>query len=105
MFYWKNLTVDVRNYVQQCVECKSCKAENQCLRPSMGKSPDCIRAWQNLFIDYLGPYPRSSNNNSFIFIVLDQYSRFVLLQAMRVATAAAAIKYLEKYIFCVFGVP
>lgn len=63
------------------------------------------RPWQKLFVDFLGPYPRSKSGNCYILIVIDQVSRFVLLKALRNATAEALVKYLENDVFMVYGTP
>jgi len=42
---------------------------------------------EQLYIDFLGPYPRSRNGNIGIFIVLDHLSKFVFLQPVKKITA------------------
>lgn len=104
-FFWPKMTVQVTEFVQACNVCKETKAPNATLRPPMGERVTVDRPWQRLYIDFLGPYPRSKKGNAFIFIVLDQFSKFVLLKPMRKATAVEVIKYLETEVFHVFGVP
>lgn len=98
---------EVHQFIITCETCKSCKAPNTVLRPPMGKqtSSSISRTWQKLYVDFLGPYPRSKYGNCYIFIVMDHLSRFVLLEAMRDATAANACKFLEQRVFAVFSVP
>lgn len=56
-------------------------------------------------MDLLGPYPRSSSGNTSILIVVDQFSKFVLLKPLRKASAAEVVRFLEQDVFHVFGVP
>lgn len=104
-YFWPGLSRDVRSFVNKCTTCKECKPSNQTLRPPMGKAFEAERPFQRLYIDLIGPYPRSKAGNTTIFIVLDQLSKFVFLKPLRKATTAAIIKYLESDIFHLFGAP
>jgi len=63
------------------------------------------RAGQRLFIDFMGPYPKTKAGYSVIFVCLDHFSKFVWLQPMKHAVAAEVIKFLEIKIFHQYGVP
>lgn len=58
-----------------------------------------------IYIDFLGPYPRSKKGNTHIIIALDQLTKFVLVKALRKATTDTTLQFLQNQIFCVFGVP
>lgn len=96
---------DVSEYVSRCEVCKTSKATNKIIRPPMGSTDFAIRPWQRIYIDFIGPYPRSSSGKTFIFIILDQLTKFVVLKALPKATAGNIIKVLREEIFNVFGVP
>lgn len=71
----------------------------------MGKMFPTVRPFQRLFIDLLGPYPRSKAGNTTILILLDQLTKFVLLKPLRKATTIAVVRFLESEMFHVFGTP
>ncbi|XP_059221076.1 uncharacterized protein K02A2.6-like [Stomoxys calcitrans] len=60
------------------------------MRPPMGKTPETERCFQKLFIDFLGPYPRSKSGN---------------VEPVKKFTTDVVTKYLEQKIFHVFGTP
>lgn len=105
LYYWPKMTSQVHDYILGCSVCKETKAPNISLRPFMGIQTIVERPCQRLYIDFLGPYPRSKKGNCFLFIVLDQFSKFVWLKPMRKSSAAEVVKYLVAEIFHVFGVP
>lgn len=105
LFYWPSMRHDVYEFIKICEICKECKAPNEALRPPMGEYYAVQRTWQKLYIDFLGPYPRSKDGNCFIFIVMDHLSRFVMLEPMRDANSKNVCKFLERRIFSVFSVP
>lgn len=58
-----------------------------------------------MYIDLLGPYPRSKRGNAYILIVLDQLTKFLWLKPLRKATASRIIEVVETDIFHLVGAP
>ena len=105
LYFWPGMAKQVKEYVGKCETCKSNKPYNQVSRPPMGGETLTDRPFQRLFIDFLGPYPRSKSGNSYVFIVLDHMSKFVFLKPMIKANAQNVVKFLIAEIFHKFGVP
>ncbi|XP_067635455.1 uncharacterized protein [Eurosta solidaginis] len=103
--YWPGLAKDVREYIRQCEICKESKAPNFTLRPPMGAHSPTCRPFQRLYIDLLGPYPRSKSGHIGLLIVLDHISKFHWLQSLKKFTSVAIQKFLLENIFHSFGVP
>lgn len=104
-FFWPKMAPDVRKFVLNCEVCKESKPPNCVLRPQMGEQIRVERPWQRLYTDLLGPYPRSKAGNTTLLIVLDQFSKFVLLKPLRKASANEITRFLENDVFHMFGVP
>lgn len=104
-FFWPKMAKQVAKFVEKCDTCKEMKAPNATLRPPLGKQVTVDRPWQRLYIDLLGPYPRSKAGNTSILIVLDQFSKFILLKPLRKASASEVVRFVEQEVFHVFGVP
>lgn len=73
--------------------------------PRIGQEVIAERPFQKLYVDFFGKYPRSKKGNAYIFIVVDHFTKFTFLKAMREATAGNIIKFLVDEIFHKFGVP
>lgn len=104
-FFWPGLVHDVREYIRSCEICKSSKAPNFIMRPEMGQEVVISRPFQRLYVDILGPYPRSKQGYIGLLIVLDHLTKFHWLCPLRKFTSAAIQDYLIKNIFHMFGVP
>lgn len=104
-FYWPGMVTDVREFVRDCEVCKTTKHPNYVLRPEMGKPIQTIRPFQRLYVDILGPYPRSKNGYIGIFIVLDHLTKYHWLCPLKKFTSAHIQKFLLREIFHAFGVP
>lgn len=105
MYYWPNMTTDVRDFVRRCDTCKETKAPNVTLKPPLGKQFPVEAPWQRIYTDLLGPYPRSKSGNVYLLIVLDHLSKFVLLKPLRRATSSLIIQFIEPEVFHLYGVP
>lgn len=104
-FCWPNMTVQIRDFVQQCGPCKESKPQCQNMIQPMGEEPRVEKAFQRIYIDFLGPYVRSKSGNALIFIVLDHLTKFVLLKAMVEANTKNVLKFLIDVVSHKFGVP
>ena len=104
-FYWPGMLHDVKLYISTCEICKSIKAPNITLKPPMGSEVKTFRPMQRLYIDILGPYPRSKNGHIGLLIILDHLTKFHWLFPLKKFTSAVIENILEKEIFHVFGVP
>ena len=104
-YFWPKMTVQVRNYVKTCETCNLTKSVNIELRPPIGNQVITSRPFQKLYIDFLGKYPRSKRGKAYIFIVVDHFTKFTFLKAMKDATTANVIEFLVKEVFLKFGTP
>lgn len=105
LYFWPKMSKEIREYVLNCSICKEVKAPNTTLRPPMGLQVQVDRPWQRIYVDFLGPYPRSKSGNTHLFVVLDKFTKFILMKPIKKATAANVIRYLESEVFHLFGVP
>lgn len=104
-YYWPAMVKDVQLVVKNCDTCCTNKNTNSFKRPVMGKQFISERPFQRVYIDFMGPYPRTKDGNTVLFVCLDHFSKFVFLEPMRAATAVNVAKFLEKHVFHVFGIP
>lgn len=100
-FFWP----DIRNYIRNCAICKCSKAPNFVLKPEMGKQVITTRPFQRLYLDLIGPYPRSKTGNIGILIVLDHLTKYHWLEPLKKFTSTLIKDFLEKRIFPAYGVP
>lgn len=105
LYFWPRLNSQVAEYVRSCEKCKSVKKSNSTLHTKMGKNFETQRPFQHLFMDYLGPYPRSSQGNTHMLVILDHFTKYPIFVPLKHASAALTIDPLEKLVFSIFNVP
>lgn len=103
--YWPGLFKDVSEYIGHCEVCKTTKHPTKVLRPPMGRYTPIERVFQKLYVDLIGPFPRSRNGHIGILIVLDHMSKFTFLCPLKKLQSSPIINFLKVQVFDVFGVP
>ena len=102
-FIWKSMDKDIQVRVKSCEDCLKSK-------PVLNKKVGFLASeppkapMDKIFIDFLGPLPRSRDGNTYMLVGVDAFSKFVWLTPVREATSNQVIKFL-KNIFASFGVP
>jgi RNase H-like domain found in reverse transcriptase/Reverse transcriptase (RNA-dependent DNA polymerase)/Integrase zinc binding domain/Integrase core domain/gag-polyprotein putative aspartyl protease len=104
-YYWPAMKDSVRKYINQCTVCKQTKDPNTILRGPMGGPRIPKIPMESISIDYKGPMTRSKNGNSYVLVVVCNFSKYVFLFPMRSADAIKTISLLENEVFLKFSVP
>lgn len=102
--FWPCMWSDVKHHVKTCVKCQIIKHDNQ--KPA-GKLQQTTTTHPNqmLGVDIMGPLPRSTNQNEYLLVFVDYYSRWVELFPMRKSTAQNVASIFRKEILTRWGVP
>ena len=65
-----------------------------------------LQPFDMIGIDYIGPIaPISHDGCRYICVVVDYFTRFVILEAVRSYTSAATANFVYHRVFSIFGVP
>lgn len=105
-YYWPNMKQDVARFVGRCHTCLKTKpTQRSPCGLMLSQQPTCVRPWQIVSVDLVGPLPRSSSGYSYILSVYDLFSKFVLFFPLRKATANGVVRWLEDHVILVFGAP
>jgi hypothetical protein len=103
--FWHGMNKDIAEYVKTCSSCQRNKSEKLKAKGLLGDVPEAKAVFEVIFIDFVGPLPRSRNGNRFILVVVDQLSSWVEVFPMPTATAQRVARTLEDQVFCRFGSP
>lgn len=105
LYYWPKMKTFVTNYVNKCKICQASKVPNVPRPGFMGKPKSVQFPFQIISIDLMGYLPRSTSGNTFLLVITDWLTKYVLMHPLRNATASSIVKYLENEVFLVYGVP
>lgn len=104
-FYWKNMSVDVAKYVQQCVNCQVSTRLNHTYGKLMPFEVPKGRFYE-LSMDFVTGVHTSDEGNDCILVIVDRFTKFVTLIPTRKTLTAAELGWLLiSRVFTRFGVP
>lgn len=106
-YFWPSMGVEIKKFCRSCLLCQTSKATNKNTTPPMSEQKKMVQyPWQFLAMDYVGPLPASGRNrNTCLLVVTDLFSKFVVVQPFRQATAESLTQFVENSLFLLFGVP
>lgn len=104
-YYWPKMAIDTKRHVQACVTCKQCKPGNAASAPEMGKQKLTDRPFQILALDFIQSLPRSKNGNCHLLVLMDLFSKWVILVPVKRIEAKAVCKIVEDIWIRRYGTP
>ena len=89
--WFPGINEQVENAIRNCTACQLVHSDPVRLEPlCMSELPE--GPWQNLSADFCGPLP----TGEYLFVVIDEYSRYPLVEIVRSTSASTAIPVLDK---------
>ena len=96
--WFPNIDKMVEEAVSKCIPCQA--NSNRCAKEPLLMSELPRGPWLNLSIDFCGPLP----TGEYLFVIIDEYSRYPIVEVVRSTSADSTITVLEK-VFALFGYP
>lgn len=103
--YWfASMRRFVTKYVNACLNCayyKHTAGKRQCKLNIIEKKPV---PFHTVHIDHVGPFETSRKRNKFLFVLVDAFTKFTIIEPVKSQKACYVIKILTNLIY-LFGVP
>ena len=100
-YYWKGMSVDVKNYIIKCKKCAECKGNTQ-IAP-MNRYPVPQNAFERVAVDLLKLHTTYAENN-YILVCCDTLTRFIELYAQKSKNAKETAENIHRFILR-YGAP
>jgi transposase InsO family protein len=102
--FWKSMKKDVFNYVDACSSCQRFKYRNGPLAGPM-QLHTVNEPWATIGVDIMGPFPPTASNKRYLLVVVDYFTRWVEMFALRSTTSNDVANVLSNEVFARFGLP
>ncbi len=102
-FYWYGMGTDSKTYVETCAVCNKNKKPR--VKPKAGmKNYHAGSPMERVHIDILGPLPETDRKNRYIFVMIDQFTKWTELVALPSQSAENVADALVKDFICRMGI-
>ena len=98
-FYWPGMYNWVTMLIHDCLDCKKNKSRRHDLNEASLQQWGELETtpFQTIHIDHNGPFRPSSNGKNYCLVVVDSFSRYVQVYAVKSANFDETIKNEEIY--------
>lgn len=102
-FYWPGMTLDIKNYVDECETCVKVKYNQNPLKVKLSTRV-LYSPWTQLSIDTVVTQTRTKKGNSCVLVVLDHYTKYLELFPVRARNGKTVVRILDT-VFDRWGTP
>lgn len=103
--YWfPHLKKTVSKYIKNCINCIYNKNIHGKKPGKLYPIPKYARPFHTLHVDHLGPFVKTTKQNSYLLVLVDAFTKFVFIAAVKNTKSQIVINELQK-LFKQFGNP
>ena len=85
-FFWYGMKQDCIRFVSSCSTCNKSKKANRKAKAELGSYHAGI-PMERVHLDILGPFMKSENRNRYVLVMIDQFTKWLEVQALPTQTA------------------
>jgi hypothetical protein len=102
LYYWPQMYENIKEYIRACDSCqrRGRKRNPEPLQPIPVGNP-----FEKIGIDFVGPLSVTSQNNKYIIVATDYFTKWPEARPVSEATAASAANFIYEDIICRHGCP
>lgn len=104
-FYWfKHMAKFVKRFVENCITCKVAKTASGKTQVQLHPIPKTAIPWHTVHMDISGKLSGKNDSKEYVIVMVDAFTKYVLLRHTRKLDAINAIKALQ-FAIVLFGTP
>lgn len=103
--YWfPQMSKNVRKFIDSCIVCKASKGPSGAQPVQLHSIPKVSVPWHTIHVDFTGKLSGKSDRKEYCSVIIDAFTKYVLLEHTSSLDAASAVKALKNAV-CLFGAP
>lgn len=104
-YFWNGMSRTINKYIRSCRLCQTQKSRTTKTPGPLQSITPPESPFQQMGIDFLGPFPISNNNNRWVIVAVDYLTRYAETTCVRTATAQDAADFFLHSILLRHGAP
>ncbi|KAL7304381.1 hypothetical protein TKK_0003180 [Trichogramma kaykai] len=101
-YYFRGMRRYIKQHIHACFQCLAAKTRPGRQLGELHPILPGTRPFETIHVDHVGPFVRSSRGNKYVYVLIDNLTKFVILTAMKDTKANNVVKYVENFV-CDFG--
>lgn len=103
--YWfPKMSKFIKKYCQACLKCAHGKVPAGKKSGYLHPIPKEPKPFHTLHADHLGPFNESKRKNKYILVIIDSFTKFIILKAVKNTKTQTTLTAFKEY-FSIFGLP
>jgi len=102
---WKGMRKQIKQFIKKCPNCQKNKTATRTPKEPMVITSTATRAFEKIFLDVVGPLPRSHSGNAFILTLQDDLTKFAWASPMENHEANTVAQHFVTKFVCLHGIP
>lgn len=103
-FWFPKMRRFIKKYVAACLECAHHKGSSGRKEGMLHPIPKIEMPFHTVHADHLGPFVRSKKGNFYILAIVDAFTKFINIRAVKDTKSSTAIRIFKEH-FSYFGAP
>lgn len=104
LYWFPKMRRFTKKYVAACLECAHHKLPGGPKVGHLHPIPKVNEPFHTLHADHLGPFIRSKRGNTYILVIIDAFTKFINITAVRNTKSSSSIRTFREH-FSYFGTP
>lgn len=104
-YYWTGMRKQIKEYIRKCPTCQRNKTNTRTIKEPMVITTTANRAFEKIFLDVVGPLPKSHNGNILILTLQDDLTKFAWAVPMENHEANTVAHHFVTQFICLHGIP
>lgn len=104
LYWFQNMSKYVKKYIDSCVICKASKGQSGAQQVRLHPIPKLAVPWHTVHLDLTGKLSGKSDRKEYCSVIIDAFTKFVLLEHIINLKASSAIKAIKNAV-SLFGAP
>ncbi|KAG6456627.1 hypothetical protein O3G_MSEX009839 [Manduca sexta] len=103
-FWFPKMSSTVRYFIEHCIVCKTMKGPSGATQSRLFPIEKIPEPFHTIHIDISGKLSGTASQKEYVFVAIDAYTKFVILQHVKSNSQSSALKHLQEIVF-LFGAP
>lgn len=104
LYWFENMSKYVRKFVENCITCAVSKSRSGKIQSELHPIPKVPIPWHTVHVDATGKLSGKSNKKEYVFVLIDAFTKYVLLHHTLSIDSTNSIKAVKKSV-SLFGAP